>query len=102
MRIRTESPAVDLVVRQYASHILVYTLGDAENIPRLPTIRFGRRILEYMSTMLFINGILIHTSQLAWTIGHTNNVLTLWMQLFEIIRRFKTVPEPDIVSHGFY
>ena len=50
--------------------------------------------------MLFIHGILIHTSQLAWAIGHTNNVLTLWTQLFEIIRRFKTVPEPDIVSKG--
>ena len=47
--------------------------------------------------MLFINGILIHTSQLTWVIGHTNNVLTLWMQLFKIIRCFKTVPEPDII-----
>ena len=28
-----------------------------------------------------INGILIHTSQLAWAIGHTNNVPTLWTQL---------------------
>ena len=34
MRIRTEFPAVDLVVRQYDSHILVYTLSDAENINR--------------------------------------------------------------------
>ena len=50
--------------------------------------------------MLFINGILIHTSQLTWAIGHTNNVLTLWTQLLEIIRRFKTIPEPDIVSES--
>ena len=78
MRIRTEFPAVDLVVRQYDSHILVYILSDAENINRLPTIRLGLRILEDMYIMLFINGILIHTSQIAWAIGHTNNVLTLW------------------------
>ena len=91
-RIRTEFPTVDLVVRHYDSHIRVYTLSDAENIHRLPNIRFDLRILEDMSMMLFINGILIHTSQLAWAIGHTNNVLTRWTQLFEIIRRFKTVP----------
>ena len=100
MRIRTEFPAIDLVVRQYDNHILVYTLSDAENIHRLPTIRFALCILEDMYMMLFINGILIHTSQLAWITGHTNNVLTLWTQLFEIIRRFKTVPEPDIVSES--
>ena len=100
MRIRTEFPTVDLVVRQYDSHILVCTLSDAEHINCLPTTRFSLRILEDMSSMLFIHGILIHTSQLAWAIGHTNNVLTLWTQLFEIIRRFKTVPGPDIVSKG--
>ena len=68
MRLRTEFPAVDLVVRQYDSHILVYTLSDAENINRLPTIRFGLRILEDMYMKLLINGILIHTNQLAWAI----------------------------------
>ena len=81
MRIRTEFPAVDLVVRQYDSHILVYTLSDDENINRVPTIRFGLPILEDMYMKLLINGIRIHTSQLAWAIGHTNNVLTLWTQL---------------------
>ena len=81
MRIWTEFPAVDLVVRQYDSHILVYTLSDVEHTNRLPTIRFGLRILEDMYMKLLINGILIHTSQLAWAIGHTNNVLTLWTQL---------------------
>ena len=81
MRIRTGFPAVDLVVRQYDSHILVYTLSDAENINRLPTIRFGLRILEDMYMKLLINAIVIHTSQLAWAIGLTNNVLTLWTQL---------------------
>ena len=69
MRIRTGFPAVDLVVRQYDSHILVYTLSDAENI------------LEGMYMKLLINAMVIHTSQLAWAIGHTNNVLTLWTQL---------------------
>ena len=77
------------------SHLQVYTVSDTEYINRLPTIRFGLRILEDMYMMLFINEILKHTSQLAWAIGHTNNVLTLWTQLFEIIRHFKTVPEPD-------
>ena len=87
-------PAADLVARQYVSHILVYTLSDAENINinRLPTIRFDLRILEDIYMMLFINGILIHISQLAWAIGHTNNVLTLWTQLFEIISVLKLYP----------
>ena len=77
-------PAVDLVVRQYDSHILEYTLSDAENINRLPTIKFGLRILEDMYMKLLINGILIHTSQIAWAIGHTNNVLTLAVTILSL------------------
>ena len=56
---------------------------DSENIYRLLTIRFGLRFQEDMSITLWINGILIHTSQLTWAIGDANSMLTLWAQLFE-------------------
>ena len=73
--IRTSPSKWMRLAQEHEECLQVCTLSD-ENINRLPTIRFGLRILEDISMILFINGILIHTSQLTWVIGHTNNVLT--------------------------
>ena len=45
---------------------------------------------------------LIHVSQLHWIIGHTNNALSCWTQLFEIIKRYNVAPVPDIMSKSAF
>ena len=58
--------------------------------------------VRYLSIKLYINGILIHVSQLHWIIGHTNNALSCWTQLFDIIKRYNVAPVPDIMSKSAF
>ena len=101
-RLRTEFPTIDLIVRHCGAHSLIYKLSDCEVIERNPSIYFTIRILKDLSIKLYINGILIHVSQLHWIIGHTNNALSCWTQLFEIIKRYNVAPVPDIMSKSAF
>ena len=80
------------------AHSLIYKLSDCEVIERNPSIYFTIRILKDLSIKSYINGILIHVSQLHWIIGHTNNALSCWTQLFEIIKRYNVAPVPEFWS----
>ena len=84
------------------AHSLIYKLSDCEVIERNPSIYFTIRILKDLSIKSYINGILIHVSQLHWIIGHTNNALSCWTQLFEIIKRYNVAPVPDIMSKSAF
>ena len=101
-RLRTEFHTIDLIVRHCGAHSLIYKLSDCEVIERNPSIYFTIRILKDLSIKLYINGILIHVSQLHWIIGPTNNALSCWTQLFEIIKRYNVAPVPDIISKSVF
>ena len=98
----TEFPTTYLIVRQCDDHILIYKLSDSEVLERNPSIYFTIRILKDLSIKVYINGILIHVSQLHWIIGHTNTALSCWTQLFDIIKRYNVVPVPDIMSKSAF
>ena len=78
-KLRREFPATDLVVRQCEDHVLIYNLSGGEDIQCQPSIKFALRIMSDFSIKMWINGILIHNTQLKWIIGHTNH-LSIWTQ----------------------
>ena len=99
---RTHLVQINKKIFHCGAHSLIYKLSDCEVIERNPSIYFTIRILKDLSIKSYINGILIHVSQLHWIIGHTNNALSCWTQLFEIIKRYNVAPVPNIMSKSAF
>ena len=86
----------DIVITQDEQQVLLYKLNQEFSVTDCPSVCFSLRIFHDLLVSIWINGIKLKQSELAWLLGHTKGQLTLWSQLSNLLTRYASnIVEPD-------
>lgn len=79
--------------------MLLYKLDNDSSELCLPIVCFAMRVMRDMSVIVWINNIRLEPTQLHPILGHTQNKLTLWSQLHNLLVHYaKHITAPDVTS----